>query len=121
MNSRPNAPTEQSDRSSSSVPTRHLPTCVIVLGIALVFVLLVVGALALLIGPDLMASIHQIRGTTYYEQGNLDLAIAEFDQAIELRPELASAYVDRGLAFQGKGDPARALEDYIRRSRSNRS
>ena len=41
-------------------------------------------------------------GKTSYLAGNLDLAIHEFDQAIELKPDYADAYFGRGLAHLSK-------------------
>jgi len=97
---------------SSTEPKRSRSTCAIVLGVVLVSTVLVAGALALLLGPDLMASVHQIRGMAYYELGDLDQAITGLDQAIILKPDYASAYFNRGLAYHGKGDPARAIADF---------
>jgi len=45
-------------------------------------------------------------------QSDLDHAIADFDQAIELDPDVPLAYLDRGLAYSLKGDPDRAIVDY---------
>ena len=98
----------------STEPKRVHSTCVIVLGVALVSAVLDVGALALLLGPDLMAPVHQIRGMAYYEQGDLDRPITAFDRVIELQPDYASAYSNRRMAYHGKGDPARAMQDYNR-------
>ena len=39
-------------------------------------------------------------------------AIADFDMAIELQPELYEAYFFRGNAYLNKGDIEKAIEDY---------
>jgi tetratricopeptide (TPR) repeat protein len=48
------------------------------------------------------------------EHGKLDYgqAIADYDQAIELSPKDANAYVRRGEAYLGKGDHNRAIADF---------
>ena len=38
--------------------------------------------------------------------------MAEYDQAIQLKSDYAEAYVNRGLAYAGKGDYDRAIADY---------
>ena len=98
--------------SPSATPKRGRSTCVIVLGVALVSAVLVAGALALLLGSDLMASVHHIRGMAYYEQGELDRAVTAFDRAIELKPDYASAFFNRGLAYSAMGDYDRAIADF---------
>jgi tetratricopeptide (TPR) repeat protein len=47
-------------------------------------------------------------------QGRLDPAIDAFDSAIGAKPDLSIAYVNRGLAYQAKGDLRRALADFDR-------
>jgi tetratricopeptide (TPR) repeat protein len=43
--------------------------------------------------------------------GRYDIAIENFSQAINLDPQLDSAYFNRGLAYHSKGDSDRAVED----------
>jgi lipoprotein NlpI len=45
-------------------------------------------------------------------KGQLDRAVADFDQAIELRPDYAEAFNDRGIVHSTKGNHGRAIEDY---------
>ena len=41
-----------------------------------------------------------------------DRAIQDYDQAIRLNPNYASAFNNRGLAYVNKGDNDRAIQDY---------
>ena len=41
-----------------------------------------------------------------------DRAIACYNRAIEIKPNYASAYYNRGLAYSAKGDKGRAIVDY---------
>ena len=52
------------------------------------------------------------RGLAYLARGNLDAAIADFDEALRLDPADADTHVNRGTALQLKGDLERALADY---------
>src|SRR5215470_14094356 len=52
------------------------------------------------------------RGEQYYEKGEYNRAIQDFNEAIRLKPELADAFYDRGLAYGMKGDLERALQDF---------
>jgi tetratricopeptide (TPR) repeat protein len=52
------------------------------------------------------------RGVAYAAQGDLDHAIADFDDAIRLDPKFAGAYFNRGSAYQVKGDLDRAIADF---------
>jgi len=46
------------------------------------------------------------------EKNDLDLAITDFDRAIELDPADALAYINRGFAYAEIGDLDRAIADY---------
>jgi Flp pilus assembly protein TadD len=52
------------------------------------------------------------RGTTRLRAGDLDGALAAFDEAIRLRPSSARAFLWRGRAWTQKGDLDRALDDF---------
>ena len=39
-------------------------------------------------------------------------AIADYDEAIRLDPQMPEAYRDRGLLYAGKGNLNRAIADY---------
>ena len=44
--------------------------------------------------------------------GNIDMAIADFSQAIRIRPNYSLAFYDRGGAHERKGLKSKALADY---------
>ena len=52
--------------------------------------------------------------------GNYQEAIAAYDRAIELNPDLAEAYYVRGAAYNSLGDPNRALQDLDKTIELNR-
>jgi tetratricopeptide (TPR) repeat protein len=52
------------------------------------------------------------RGTTDLHLGKYDLAIADYDRAIELRHDYAGAYNNRGIAYADKGEYDLAIADY---------
>lgn len=54
------------------------------------------------------------RGYTYEVQGDKQKALAAYDRAIELDPEDADSYNNRGLLRAELGDPAGARADYDR-------
>ncbi len=54
------------------------------------------------------------RGHTLMVKALYDQALADFDQAIALAPESASAYNHRGLVYRKMENLARAIEDYTK-------
>ena len=52
------------------------------------------------------------RGNLYDEQGEVELAIADYNQAIEINPEIAEAYINRGLLYNEQGKVELAIADY---------
>jgi tetratricopeptide (TPR) repeat protein len=51
------------------------------------------------------------RGVANFNLSDLDRAIADFDKAIALNPNLAEAYYNRGTAYGRKGDLEQAIAD----------
>jgi tetratricopeptide (TPR) repeat protein len=51
------------------------------------------------------------RGIIYYEKSNYERAIADLDQAIQLKPDYALAHNNRGVAYGKKGDYDLAIAD----------
>jgi lipoprotein NlpI len=58
------------------------------------------------------AAAHNGRGMGYTSSGDLDRAIAEYDEAIRLDPNLAAAYNNRGVTYGAQGKFDRAVADY---------
>ena len=54
---------------------------------------------------------HYNAGAELQEQGRLEEAIAEYDQAIRLDPQYVLAYFNRGVAYHGLGEFQQAVED----------
>ena len=50
------------------------------------------------------AALRFYRGNTYHFLRKSDLAMADYDKAIELKPDLAEAYNNRGTAYHYKGN-----------------
>ena len=55
---------------------------------------------------------HLEKGQDLKAQGRLVEAIAEYDEAIRLDPELFLAYLNRGTAYEAQGRYDRAIQDY---------
>ncbi len=51
-------------------------------------------------------------GNAYLDRGAYDRAIADYDKAIQLKPDYAEAYSSRGAAYYYKGDYDRAIANY---------
>ena len=49
---------------------------------------------------------------TYMQMNKSAAALAEFNRTIELAPELAAAYADRGVLYDRMGEYEKALADY---------
>ncbi len=58
------------------------------------------------------ASEHNWRGLTWYQQGELNEAMQEFQQAIRLRPQYAAAHSNLGWFYYRQGDLTRAATEY---------
>jgi curved DNA-binding protein CbpA len=61
------------------------------------------------------------RGIAAYRNGDLDGAIAEFDQAIQLNPKFKAAYIDRGIILYRMHKFDRAFADIERARRIDRA
>lgn len=63
---------------------------------------------------DELATIHVYRGFSWEGQGNLNKAIADYSQAIELNPKDITAYTLRGVAWGKKREYDKAIADYTK-------
>ena len=62
--------------------------------------------------PTRKAKLYLYRGASYAKKKDDDSAIADFDSAIELKPEDPTAYLMRGISYSGSGKTDRALADF---------
>jgi len=58
------------------------------------------------------ARCRSCRAPTYRYRGELNRALADYDQALRLTPDYIPAFVGRGLTFEKAGDIARARAEY---------
>lgn len=63
-------------------------------------------------GPSVVSHAYNYRGYIYNQRKEYDLAIEDLNKAIELDPEYAIAYLNRGCVYQAKGDSVRADKDF---------
>jgi tetratricopeptide (TPR) repeat protein len=73
---------------------------------------LAVESYTLLIGANPTSDNYQGRGVAYRMTGKLDLALADFNKAIELDPKNADAYNSRGNVYLDKKQYKAAIADY---------
>ncbi len=52
------------------------------------------------------------RGAAWYDNGDFERAIADFDRVIELKPDYADGFYNRAIAWSARGDAERAIADY---------
>jgi len=57
------------------------------------------------------AKYYRERGILAYRSGDLYIALANFDLAIDMDPGLADSYINRGIVFRRLGDLKRAFSD----------
>src|SRR5580700_6298792 len=62
-------------------------------------------------GKDLAVAFSN-RGRAYFNKGDLDHAIADFNSAIHLDAKAAYAFNGRGVTYQARGDLDRAIADF---------
>lgn len=58
------------------------------------------------------ARVYELRGSTYFKNGEYGLAIKDYNTVIEIDSEFTEAYVSRGVAYAGKGQYELAIQDY---------
>ncbi|MCK1716121.1 MULTISPECIES: caspase family protein [unclassified Bradyrhizobium] len=55
---------------------------------------------------------YDLRGSAYYDRGEYDIAIADFDDALKVGPPDGTIFHNRGNAWRGKGNYTKAIADY---------
>ena len=83
----------------------------IVFVLAAVFAVLVAGAVFAQSNTDLATAAYN-RGVAALNQGNYDLAIREFTEAIRLLPNADGPYLNRGISYFEKSDLDAAISDF---------
>lgn len=63
-------------------------------------------------GRELLASAFNNRGIAYRQKGLYDLAIADYNHAIKLKPDFARVYSNRGLAYAKMGLYDQSIMDF---------
>ncbi|MBR0875180.1 caspase family protein [Bradyrhizobium tropiciagri] len=57
-------------------------------------------------------AVYNLRGSAYYDKGENDIAIADFNDALRMGPPSGIIFHNRGNAWRNKGDYAKAIADY---------
>jgi tetratricopeptide (TPR) repeat protein len=73
-----------------------------------------VGIVATAAPPSNEAGYFRSRGISAYRNGDLDGAIIDLDQAIQLNPKSSASYIDRGIVFYRMRKYDRAFADLAR-------
>ena len=55
---------------------------------------------------------YNLRGSAYYDKGEDDIAIADFNDALRIGPPSGIIFHNRGNAWRSKGEYAKAITDY---------
>jgi tetratricopeptide (TPR) repeat protein len=87
------------------------------IGVSVLVVLLTVGfcySVAWGLFDKARAIVHHTTGRSYFDKRQWDKAIAEYNEAIELDPKYADAYLNRGNANYNKGQYDQAIDDYTK-------
>ena len=71
-----------------------------------------IASLGRAIEITLRASFLNTRGLIYSEQGNIELALEDYNKAIEINPNYVHVNFNRGLVYHNQGNIQLALEDY---------
>lgn len=64
--------------------------------------------------PD--SAFYRKRANAYIVKANYELAVADFDKAIELSPKDSTAYFNRGDSYEKMGNVQKAIDDYRKAS-----
>jgi tetratricopeptide (TPR) repeat protein len=65
---------------------------------------------AIRLKPD--QALYNMRGSAYFDKGEFDIAIADFNDALRIGPPSGIIFHNRGNAWRAKGEYAKAIGDY---------
>jgi len=65
---------------------------------------------AIRLHPNVAA--YNLRGSAYYDKGEYDIAISDFNDALRMGPPSGIIFHNRGNAWRSKGEYAKAIADY---------
>lgn len=65
---------------------------------------------AIRLKPD--QALYNMRGSAYFDKGEFDIAIADFNDALRIGPPSGIIFHNRGNAWRSKGEYAKAIGDY---------
>ncbi len=68
---------------------------------------------------QMMAASYDNRGVAWHRKGDLDRAIADYNEALRLNPQFANAFNNRANDWNNKGDLDHAIADYNEAIRLN--
>jgi tetratricopeptide (TPR) repeat protein len=57
-------------------------------------------------------ALYNLRGSAYYDKGEDDIAISDFNDALRMGPPSGIIFHNRGNAWRSKGEYAKAIADY---------
>ncbi|MCA6121780.1 caspase family protein [Bradyrhizobium sp. WSM 1704] len=57
-------------------------------------------------------AVYNLRGSAYFDKGEYDIAISDFNDALRMGPPSGIIFHNRGNAYRSKGDYAKAIADY---------
>src|SRR5882757_8904457 len=65
---------------------------------------------AIRLKPDV--ALYNLRGSAYYDKGEYDIAISDFNDALRMGAQGGIVFHNRGNAYRARGDYAKAIADY---------
>jgi tetratricopeptide (TPR) repeat protein len=80
-------------------------------GAAMRNLLIVIATLLGLAAPAWADARSEFDAGNVFNNGDLDTAIADYTKAIELKPDLAEAYFNRGIEYEKLGQRDKAIAD----------
>jgi len=103
--------------TGSSQVTQRTPGGIIIIPIGLI-ITLIIAVIRMSVGsvqkngyPE--ADVSTLNsGLYYYDQGDYDMAITQFNITIASQPDMGEAYNDRGLTYYAMGDTDKAMADF---------